>query len=250
MPDLTIRAAKRSELERRAVAREMDLRSAPDGTGGNVLTFEGYASVTDAPYEMADMFGEYTENIRAGAFAKTIAEGADVPFKVNHEGITLARTKSGTMQLAEDSTGLHVTAQLDPNSPAVQTLRSAMERGDLDEMSFGFRVIRQEWSPDWLQRDITEVSLHKGDVSAVNYGANPHTGGLTSLRAFDPNSFAEWRKSADPADIARALAILAEEAAPAVESAHNLGVAAEDAKRALDGYLAALDVRTRRAATR
>ena len=247
MPGIETRGAKPAGLERRAVAREMELRSSPDGTGGDALTFLGYASVTDAPYEMQDMFGDYTENIRAGAFAKTLADGADVPFKVNHEGITLARTKSGTMQLAEDSTGLHVEAQLDPSSPAVQTLRSAMERGDLDEMSFGFRVIRQEWSPDWLQRDISEVSLHKGDVSVVNYGANPHTGGLTSLRSFDAEAFTEWRKTADPADIARALAILAEDAASA---AANLGPAAEDATRALEGYLAALETRTRRSAIR
>jgi HK97 family phage prohead protease len=205
MPGIEIRADKRNELERRAVAREMDLRSTPDGTGGETLTFTGYASVVDSPYEMADMFGDYTEVIRAGAFAKTLSDGADVPFKVNHTGITLARTKSGTMQLAEDSTGLHVTAQLDPSSPDVQSLRSAMQRGDLDEMSFAFRVIRQEWSPDWSQRDITEVSLHKGDVSAVNYGANPATAGAM-LRSRDfESAFAEWRASADPADIARLL---------------------------------------------
>jgi HK97 family phage prohead protease len=226
-------------MERRAVAREMDLRSVPDGTGGDVLTFNGYASVVESPYDMADMFGDYTEVIRSGAFAKTIADGADVPFKVNHDGITLARTKSGTMQLAEDSTGLHVTAQLDPASPAVQTLRSAMDRGDLDEMSFGFRVIRQDWSPDWSQRDISEVSLHKGDVSVVNYGANPATGGLTSLRSRDlAEALREWRETADPAEIARALALLAPPAEPD-----------EDAVRALDEYLASLAVRSR-AATR
>jgi hypothetical protein len=58
-----------------------------------------------------------------------------------------------------------------------------MERGDLDEMSFAFRVVRQDWAPDWSQRDIREVDLNKGDVSVVNYGANPHTAGLTSLRS-------------------------------------------------------------------
>ena len=59
-----------------------------------------------------------------------------------------------------------------------------MERGDLDEMSFAFRVNAQEWPPDWSQRDITEVDLNKGDVSAVNYGANPATAGAV-LRSRD-----------------------------------------------------------------
>lgn len=200
MPDISTRAEKRNVAEHRAVAREFELREVPNGSGGSDLTFTGYASVTETPYEMEDWYGEYTEVIRAGAFSKTLADGADVPFKLNHDGITLARTKSGTMDLAEDSTGLHVTARLDPTSPAVQTIRSAMDRKDLDEMSFGFRVIRQEWSPDYTQRDITEVSLHKGDVSIVNYGANPHTAGLTSLRSRD---VAEWCRNADPAELER-----------------------------------------------
>jgi HK97 family phage prohead protease len=161
----------------------IDLRDVDNGTGGNTLRFTGYASVVESPYEMQDYLGDYTEVIRGGAFGKTLAAGADVPFKLNHEGMTLARTKSGTMRLAEDSTGLHVEADLDPGNPEVLALRSAMQRGDLDEMSFAFRVNAQQWSPDWSQRDITEVDLNKGDVSVVNYGANPHTAGLASLRS-------------------------------------------------------------------
>jgi phage head maturation protease len=59
-----------------------------------------------------------------------------------------------------------------------------MERGDLDEMSFAFQVIRQEWSPDYTQRDITEVKLF--DVSVVTYPANPATS--VGLRAADVDS--------------------------------------------------------------
>lgn len=205
MTDLSSRAQRSTNTEvrnRPFIGAEIrDLEGS-----GNTLRFTGYASVTDTPYEMEDFLGAYTEVVRSGSFAKTLSEGADVPFKVNHAGITLARTKSGTMRLAEDSTGLHVEADLDSRSPEVQTLRSAMERGDVDEMSFGFRVTRQEWSPDYTQRDITEVNLNKGDVSIVNYGANPATSGLTSLRARDiATAIAEWRTIADPEDVARLL---------------------------------------------
>lgn len=179
MTDFSARVQRRNVREdRRRPFEGMELRETPSGT----LRFTGYASVTETPYEMQDWLGDYTEVVRRGAFSKTLAEGADVPFKLNHDGMTLARTKSGTMRLSEDSTGLHVEADLDPNNGQVRDIRSAMERGDLDEMSFAFRVTRQEWSPDYTQRDITEVNLNKGDVSIVNYGANPHTAGLTSLR--------------------------------------------------------------------
>jgi DnaJ-class molecular chaperone len=49
-------------------------------------------------------------------------------------------------------------------------------------MSFAFRVLRQEWNEDYTRRWINEVSLDKGDVSLVNYGANPTTGGTVSIR--------------------------------------------------------------------
>lgn len=178
--DLSHRAAGRG-VQRRAVPfTGMQLRAADAGA---TLRFEGYASITESPYEMEDWAGQYTEIVRRGAFTKSLAEGADVPFKINHSGITLARTKSGTMRLAEDSTGLHVDADLDPRSPEVQTLQSAMERHDLDEMSFAFRVVRQTWNTDYTQRDIHEVNLNRGDVSIVNYGANPSTS--AHLRARD-----------------------------------------------------------------
>jgi len=180
MTDFSSRAERRNVREDRS--RPIDgceIREQANGT----LRFTGYASVTETPYEMQDWLGDYTEVVRAGAFAKTLSEGADVPFKLNHDGMTLARTKSGTMRLSEDSTGLHVEADLDPANGQVRDIRSAMDQGDLDEMSFAFRVTRQEWSPDYSQRDITEVNLNKGDVSIVNYGANPHTAGLTSLRS-------------------------------------------------------------------
>ncbi|WP_329564669.1 HK97 family phage prohead protease [Kitasatospora sp. NBC_01266] len=176
--DLSARSTQPTELQRRTRPfTDVQLRSAPDGTGGDQLVFSGYASVTETPYAMEDWAGPYTEVVRSGAFRQTLAAGADVPFLINHGGLTLARTASGTMQLAEDSTGLHVEAALDPASSLVQDLRSAMNRGDVDQMSFGFWVTRQAWSPDFDQRDILEVDLDRGDVSVVNFGANPNTAG-------------------------------------------------------------------------
>ncbi|RJQ68086.1 HK97 family phage prohead protease [Pseudonocardiaceae bacterium YIM PH 21723] len=185
--DLAARQQLTKTPERRNMPfQDVELRAKPDGTGKDKLTFTGYASVTETGYERYDWLGAYTEVVRSGAFTKTLSEGADVAFLINHGGMTLARTKSGTLRLAEDSTGLHTEADLDPANPKVSELRSAMERGDLDEMSFAFIVMRQQWSPDFDQRDILEVSLDKGDVSVVNYGSNPATAGATlDARALD-----------------------------------------------------------------
>ena len=42
-------------------------------------------------------------------------------------------------------------------------------------MSFAFMIDGGEWSRDMDVFRLTGVNLHRGDVSAVNYGANPYT---------------------------------------------------------------------------
>jgi HK97 family phage prohead protease len=124
---------------------------------------------------MWDWYGPYAEVISRGAFTKTLSETPDVALLLNHKGMTLARTKSGTLELAEDDTGLHTIARVDTRVSAVSDMVLQMERGDLDEMSFAFMIVRGKWSPDYSEYRIDEVSLAKGDVSVVNYGANPAT---------------------------------------------------------------------------
>jgi len=148
---------------------KLEVRATPDG--GAIL--EGYATVYDYAYSIGDVDrGGFMETIMGGAAAKSAGE-ADVRLLINHEGIPLARTKSGTMTLESDDIGLRVTAQLDPMNPLSASLRSAMERGDMDQMSFAFRVLRDEWNSDYSERKIYELKLF--DVSMVTYPANPAT---------------------------------------------------------------------------
>ena len=165
------------------IAQQFEMREVANGTGGTSLRFTGYASVVERGYEVYDAFGPYQETIARNAFNKTLKDGADVSFLVNHGGITMARTKPGTLQLSSDSTGLYTEATLNLSRPDVQIVRAAVEDGDLDEMSFAFRATRQEWDADYTQREIQEVNMHQGDVSIVNYGANPATGGTVALRS-------------------------------------------------------------------
>lgn len=234
--DLSQRAGLGGQVVRNHSFDGAELRSSD---GGNSLTFTGYASVFNRSYTVSDMWGPFNESVSQGAFRDSLAQGADVPFKINHEGMTLARTKSGTLILAEDSTGLHVEARLDPANPQVLALRSAMERGDIDEMSFAFRCTDEKWSEDWMHRTVTGADIHKGDVSVVNYGANPATTGamLRSagdfVRAMRNLQTSESPLSADELEeLKNAVLSLAE--APATSNE------AEDAMRSLRGYRARL----------
>lgn len=192
---MELRAERRNGMikiaERRAFHVDFETRTAPNGTGGSKLILEGYAATTETPFPMWDMWGEeYSEVMSQGCFGRTLARSPDVPLLIGHNagGIALARTKSGTMTLAEDTTGLAVRTPdgLDLGSPLVQALASAMERGDMDEMSFAFQVISQLWSPDYTERRINEVDIHRGDVSMVVHGANDTTSASVSRAARNP----------------------------------------------------------------
>ncbi len=162
-------------LARAQVVRMAESRSA-DGSAS--VRFVGYASVTETPYEMFDWFGSYTEVVTAGAFRSTLANDPSVEFVVNHARggqIPMAHTRNGTLRLAEDDEGLRVEADLDPARHDVHDMLAAIERGDLAEMSFRFRIDSGLWSPDYTEFRIDAVDLDRGDVSAVNFGASPHT---------------------------------------------------------------------------
>lgn len=151
---------------------------ADDGTDGPL--FVGYAANVDQPYEMRDRFGEFEETMAAGVFNRSLKQKDDVHLLVNHEGIPLARTKSGTLRLTTDP-NLYVEARLDGMNPRVQEVRSAMSRGDMDQMSIGFRALRQEWNKDFTQRRVLEARLF--DVTITPRGVNPNT--IGSLRSLD-----------------------------------------------------------------
>jgi HK97 family phage prohead protease len=159
--------SKMKKTERRTfTVRDIEARQAEDGT----MRMAGYAAV----FNEASLPLPFIERIAPGAFTKTLQETPDVRLLVNHEGLPMARTKNGTMRLSEDEKGLFFEAEL-ANTQEARDLYTLVERGDVDQMSFAFRVIRQNWSKDRTERTLTEVSLADGDVSIVTYPAYPAT---------------------------------------------------------------------------
>ena len=161
----------------------VEMRARSNGTpAGTAFEFRGYAAVYDHDFQMWDPHGEpYTESVAFGVSKRSLGNpNLDVPFLIGHNdaGIPLARMKSGTMKLAEDTHGTEVhVPSMDGRREEVRALASAVERGDMDEMSLAFICTRQEWDPSFEHRTILEWDLHRGDVCAVVHGANPGTAG-------------------------------------------------------------------------
>ena len=194
-------------MDRKEIAdtlRGREVRAFPAGglelrDANGDLGLTGWASVTERAYDM----GVFQETIKRGAFSKTLSEAPDVQLLMNHEGLPIARTVSGTLRLSEDTNGLKVDASLNADDPDVQRLLPKVQRGDINAMSFGFRVTRQQWDDDYENREITEINLDRGDVSVVNQGANPHASfslrdATELLKGMDQDDFVEFMRSINP----------------------------------------------------
>src|SRR5690349_10489831 len=101
------------KTERRMAVSDLEVRESSD-----ILTLTGYASTFNQPYDM----GWYTETVDPKAFQRTLGRKPDVRLLVNHDGLPLARTTSGTLTLDADSRGLLVSASLDRSDPDVERL--------------------------------------------------------------------------------------------------------------------------------
>lgn len=137
---------------------------------------EGYAAKFNEEYDN----GWFIETIKPGAFTRAVKEKQDVRGLMNHDAnLVLGRTKSGTLSLNQDATGLYFDCDL-PDTQTARDLYELVKRGDIDGCSFGFQVMAQSWreakdaNGKMIQyREIEDVDLF--DVGPVTFPAYPQT---------------------------------------------------------------------------
>lgn len=162
----------RLDVQRRNLPTGFEMR----GDAGSGATLIGHAAVFDVETTIMGMF---REKISPGAFKKTIKE-SDVRGLFNHDpNFVLGRNKAGTLRLSEDKTGLAYEIDL-PDTQAAKDLYTSIERGDISQSSFAFKIIKEvRTEPDedagetMPLFDIKETRLY--DVSPVTYPAYDET---------------------------------------------------------------------------
>ena len=171
-----LEAPKMAQAEIRALNEPVELRQEDNGP----IRVAGYAAVFN---QETNIGGYFTETIAPGAFTSALDRGDDVVLLVNHDGLPLARTRSGTLKLTHDDRGLYIESELDPSDPDVRAIVPKMKRGDLDKMSFAFIPTRQTWdeSGDMPKRMIEDLQLY--DVAIVTTPA--YDGTEIGLRALE-----------------------------------------------------------------
>jgi HK97 family phage prohead protease len=139
--------------ERRAAALELRAKG---------RRLEGYAATFGTEARIAD----FSEVIAAGAFSRSLTGKADILALVDHDsGRVLARTRSGTLRLSEDSRGLAFDLDV-PDTGAGRDVLALAERNDLGGMSFAFTVPKggERWEGN--RRELRSVSLK--EISVVS----------------------------------------------------------------------------------
>ena len=104
------------------------------------LHIEGYFAVFNSTYQIWD---DMSESVAPGAFTETLGE--DVRALIDHETrLVLGRNSAGTLQLREDSHGLWGDILINPNDQDAMNLYARVQRGDVNQCSFGFDILEEE----------------------------------------------------------------------------------------------------------
>lgn len=162
------------DIERRSFVVE-ELRVAVVGDGESPA-IEGYAAVFN---KRSEVLYDFVEQIEAGFFAPALKQ--DIRALWNHNpDKPLGRTKNKTLTLAEDERGLSVRI-VPPDTQWGRDAVTAIQRGDVTQMSFGFSV--RKGGDAWVteKNGLKVRTLKAGgierlyDVSPVTFPAYPQT---------------------------------------------------------------------------
>lgn len=179
---------KRKMRQLRGVFSEFQTRTEETGD----LYISGYFSVFNSNYEL---WPGATESIAETAFDGALAD--DIRCLINHETrLVLGRTKSGTLTLKTDSRGLWGEVKINPNDQDAMNLYERVRRGDIDQCSFGFEILDEEFEDrgDSVHWTIKRVKLY--EVSIVTFPAYTDTSVSArelELREIKKRSFEAWK---------------------------------------------------------
>lgn len=149
------------KMELRVQNAELDANS--DGA----LKVSGYVNKTNQYSEILGTTKRFKEKIAKGAFSKAIREAKQINFLAEHDSKKiLASTRNSSLELTEDEQGLFMSANISPTSWGRDSFQ-LIKDGILQNMSFGFRTIRDSWKnigANLYERTIEELELFEVSV--------------------------------------------------------------------------------------
>jgi len=183
-----------TKVERR-IKNDIDFEIRLDNADVDGMQFSGYAAVFNRDSEPLP----FTERILPGAFSKTLRSRNEIKLFKNHNmDEVLASTRSKTLRLKEDGSGLLAEAVL-PDTTAGRDLAVLMKRGDVHSMSFGFSVPDggDNWNARGTVRELREVRLHEVSIVTGFPAYSATTASVRSLEVLATRTEVDVDKIAD-----------------------------------------------------
>lgn len=142
---------------------------ADEGTGE--LFISGYFAVFNSNYEI---WPGATESIAPEAFDGALSD--DIRCLIDHETrLVLGRNKAGTLTLKTDSRGLWGEVKINKNDQDAMNLYERVKREDVDQCSFGFDILDEEFEDRGTQVHWTIKKVKLYEVSIVTFPAYEET---------------------------------------------------------------------------
>ena len=146
------------------------------------LSIEGYFVVFNSNY---DMGMGMSESIAPHAFDNTLSD--DIRALINHDTtLVLGRTSAHTLELRQDEHGLWGHIDINPNDSDAMNLYARVQRGDVNQCSFGFDILDEETDfrgENEVHWTINEVKLY--EVSCCTFPAYQETAISARKHDFD-----------------------------------------------------------------
>ncbi|MBJ8027755.1 HK97 family phage prohead protease [Bacillus cereus group sp. N21] len=156
-------------------------------------TIFGYAVKWEMKSHTMGYWRRFKEQFKRGAFTDSLTADDQLALWSHDTSQILGRTKNGTLRLFEDNIGLRFELDL-PNTTLGNDAFETIKRGDVDGVSFGFQMAKEEWDesdPDNIVRSVTKAKLV--EISPVAFPAYPDS--QVSARSHDPyKEYVEERK--------------------------------------------------------
>lgn len=180
---------EKNRKNRQTRSTQTEFHAASDGEDKYI---EGYFAVFDSNY---DMWLGASESVAPTAFDGALSD--DIRCLIDHETrLVLGRTKANTLELRADSHGLWGRVKINPLDQDAMNLYARVERGDVDQCSFGFDILDEETnfrdadgSVHWT---IKSVKLY--EVSVVTFPAYEDTAVAARKVDFDQMKKRETEK--------------------------------------------------------
>ncbi|MEJ9130639.1 MULTISPECIES: HK97 family phage prohead protease [Bacillus cereus group] len=163
---------------------------------GGIRTIVGYAVKWEMKSVTMGYWRRFKEQFKRGAFTDSLTQDDQLALWSHDYSQVLGRTKNGTLRLFEDEIGLRFELDLADTTLGDDTYKT-IKRGDVDGVSFGFQMVKEEWDesdPDNIVRSVTKAKLV--EISPVAFPAYPDS--QVSARSHDPyKQFVDERNQKD-----------------------------------------------------